>query len=380
MDQQRRSQRVALLKMKTKFLLTITVAFAICGAVFAQSLEQQFQEADSELNRVYKELRSQLNDEQKAELKKSQVYWIKEKDKAIGQLQNANEKALLLFEMTKERTAFLNSLSDVSSSNVGFSQSSTSSGEQSVIKGSNSDGTIWEYKFLDIADNDPLQQKLVDLSGANLLYSNDEWIVTGSTSGVGYSRSRTTIKFYDARSLKLADVLSVPNNVNHIDYSPAREQFLLVTHPSGRYSDDDQAAQALVLVDLKRKALERVDIWDGTLNFMGPFYCAPVWNGKNIQVLYNPDQYINARPSPNALCRGKVFRDIRIDFKSLSENEGDVTPSEISVNTASTDLAGIFRKVIQPIEEKNTPDGTDNSTEMSSPIGSARVVQAPESN
>ena len=39
----------------------------------SQSLEEQFQSADAELNRVYKELRSQLNEEQKAELKKSQL-------------------------------------------------------------------------------------------------------------------------------------------------------------------------------------------------------------------------------------------------------------------------------------------------------------------
>ena len=71
--------------MKIKILLTITAAFVICGAVFGQSLEQQFQEADAELNRVYKKLRSQLNEEQKAELKKSQLAWIKEKDRLAKQ-------------------------------------------------------------------------------------------------------------------------------------------------------------------------------------------------------------------------------------------------------------------------------------------------------
>jgi hypothetical protein len=93
--------------MKTKFLLTITAAFAICGAAFAQSLEQQFQEADSELNRVYKELRSQLNDEQKAELKKSQLAWIKEKDILAKRFQSKIEKYNFLIQNTNNRTLFI---------------------------------------------------------------------------------------------------------------------------------------------------------------------------------------------------------------------------------------------------------------------------------
>jgi uncharacterized protein YecT (DUF1311 family) len=54
--------------MKFKFLLIVTGAFVLCGMAFGQSLEQQFQEADSELNRVYKEVRLKLNEEEKAEL------------------------------------------------------------------------------------------------------------------------------------------------------------------------------------------------------------------------------------------------------------------------------------------------------------------------
>ena len=54
---------------KLKILLII---LASSGCAFAQSLEEQFKSADAELNRVYKDLRSQLNEQQKAELKKSQ--------------------------------------------------------------------------------------------------------------------------------------------------------------------------------------------------------------------------------------------------------------------------------------------------------------------
>ena len=55
--------------MKTKTLLVTIVAFAISGAAFAQIWEQKYQQADAELNRVYKELRSNLSEQQKAELK-----------------------------------------------------------------------------------------------------------------------------------------------------------------------------------------------------------------------------------------------------------------------------------------------------------------------
>lgn len=45
---------------------------------FAQPIEEQFQAADAELNRVYKELRSKLNEEQKTQLKTLQQAWLKE--------------------------------------------------------------------------------------------------------------------------------------------------------------------------------------------------------------------------------------------------------------------------------------------------------------
>ena len=57
---------------KLKVLLIILVS---SGIVLAQSLEEQFKTADAELNRVYKELRSNLNEQQKAELKKVQMAW-----------------------------------------------------------------------------------------------------------------------------------------------------------------------------------------------------------------------------------------------------------------------------------------------------------------
>ncbi len=105
--------------MKTKFLLTITAALAICGAVFGQSLEQQFEEADAELNRVYKELRSQLNEEQKAELKKVQIAWLKEKVRLVKEVNTPVEQRRVATNLTIQRTAELRSgFSDAASNAV----------------------------------------------------------------------------------------------------------------------------------------------------------------------------------------------------------------------------------------------------------------------
>ena len=105
------------IKMKTKFLLTLTAALAICGAVFGQSLEQQFQEADAELNRVYKELRLKLNEQQKAELKNLQMAWLKEVYKIADQpreaqqyLTTAEQRNKFLADVTRTRTNFLKDL------------------------------------------------------------------------------------------------------------------------------------------------------------------------------------------------------------------------------------------------------------------------------
>jgi hypothetical protein len=90
------------MKLLTQLVIAATIV-AICGMTYAQSLQEQFQSADAELNRVYKELRSQLNDEQKAELKKSQLAWIKEKDRLAKQAGSESNSIKVLVDLTKQR-------------------------------------------------------------------------------------------------------------------------------------------------------------------------------------------------------------------------------------------------------------------------------------
>ena len=110
--------------MKTKTLLVTIVAFAICGSAFAQSWEQKYQQADAELNRVYKELRSNLSEHQKAELKKVQLAWLKEKVRLVKEANTPDEQLRVATNLTIQRTAELRS---------GFSGATSSAGNSAAI-------------------------------------------------------------------------------------------------------------------------------------------------------------------------------------------------------------------------------------------------------
>ena len=110
--------------MKTKTLLVRIVAFAICGSAFAQSWEQKYQQADAELNRVYKELRSNLSEQQKAELKNVQIAWLKEKVRLVKAANTPDEQLRVATNLTTQRTAELRS---------GFSGATSSAGNSAAI-------------------------------------------------------------------------------------------------------------------------------------------------------------------------------------------------------------------------------------------------------
>ena len=110
--------------MKTKTLLVTIVAFAIFGSAFAQSWEQKYQQADAELNRVYKELRSNLSEHQKAELKKVQLAWLKEKVRLVKEANTPVEQLTVATNLTIQRTAELRS---------GFSDAASNAGNSAAI-------------------------------------------------------------------------------------------------------------------------------------------------------------------------------------------------------------------------------------------------------
>jgi uncharacterized protein YecT (DUF1311 family) len=108
--------------VKTKILLSAALAMALTGVAFAQDLSDQFQEADAELNRVYKELRSTLNEEQKAALKKVQIAWLKEKERLVKKENTTEEQLFTEINLTIQRTEELKN---------GFSKSLAVSGDAS---------------------------------------------------------------------------------------------------------------------------------------------------------------------------------------------------------------------------------------------------------
>ena len=110
--------------MKTKTLLVTIVAFAIFGSAFAQSWEQKYQQADAELNRVYKELRSNLSEQQKTELKKVQLAWLKEKVRLVKEANTPVEQLRVATNLTIQRTAELRS---------GFSDAASNAGNSAAI-------------------------------------------------------------------------------------------------------------------------------------------------------------------------------------------------------------------------------------------------------
>jgi hypothetical protein len=107
--------------MKTKTLLITVLAFAICGLAFAQSWEHQYQQADAELNRVYKELRSKLSEQQKEELKKVQLAWLKKKVRLVKEANTPDEQRRVATNLTIQRTEELRSGFSDAASNAGNS-------------------------------------------------------------------------------------------------------------------------------------------------------------------------------------------------------------------------------------------------------------------
>jgi uncharacterized protein YecT (DUF1311 family) len=111
-------------KQTMKKLLSAALAMALTGAAFAQDLTDQYQQADAELNRVYKELRSNLSEHQKAELKKVQLAWLKEKVRLVKEANTPVEQLMVATNLTIQRTAELRS---------GFSDAASNAGNSAAI-------------------------------------------------------------------------------------------------------------------------------------------------------------------------------------------------------------------------------------------------------
>jgi len=86
-------------------LVVIIFVLFVQNAIPQVPTENQIHTSDAQLNQVYKELRSKLNERQKAELKKSQLDWIKQRDLSAINKNTTNDKLARLTSATTELTA-----------------------------------------------------------------------------------------------------------------------------------------------------------------------------------------------------------------------------------------------------------------------------------
>jgi uncharacterized protein YecT (DUF1311 family) len=96
--------------MKKYTLLTIVIVSILCGMSLGQSLEQQYRQADTELNRVYSEISSKFTDHSKKELQAIQKKWIAERDTAANSANSQDQKYKILTTKTIDRTAALKNM------------------------------------------------------------------------------------------------------------------------------------------------------------------------------------------------------------------------------------------------------------------------------
>lgn len=174
----------------------------------------------------------------------------------------------------------------------------------------------WVYGFLE-RDRSAAESGYTGSSDKSVpIYSDEEWIVTKKLvpDGTGFASSK--LSFYDARSLRLEQVVTVPNDVFHADRSVDRDQFLVVT-ACGLGSSSSclphDIDQALVLVDLHSRTIERIQIWEHDeyhLQWNGE--CAPRWAGNSIKIPIpeSPERRSNADAKP----RSRAFQGIQLRF------------------------------------------------------------------
>jgi len=195
--------------MKTKTLLTTIVAFAICGSAFAQSWEQKYQQADAELNRVYKELRSNLNELEKAELKKIQLAWLKDKERAVQSVNSTNEKLRIATNLTIQRTEELRSGFSDSASNAGNSAgvpmlSDREASKLLVGKWVHYQGSKYETTFIFKSDGSFDQEIIIPRAGECNRYAGS-WLIKNSRLILNKEGEQevTEIKFNNRNSFAL---------------------------------------------------------------------------------------------------------------------------------------------------------------------------------
>jgi len=195
-----------------KYLMIAWILLS-CGLSLAQSVEEQYQAADAELNRVYKELRSKLNEQQKAELKKSQLDWIKKRDASANN--NPGQRQAALYKSTVQRVEELKKILMHEAGAENFDETTQEGAfSSSIIEGKNDEGQRWAYEFL-YQGGEPTTTLENDSTGL-ILYADENFVVRSTELPGTTYHIKTELFFYDVKSCRLMAVVSVPNRVFNI--------------------------------------------------------------------------------------------------------------------------------------------------------------------
>jgi hypothetical protein len=195
--------------------------------------------------------------------------------------------------------------------------------EGASIRGVTEDGSPWAYEFLANSDS-VINERLWRDDDRELLYSNEEWIVTGQFIRINPGRGRHELSFYDAKNHEMSYRISVPNYVLRVDWSPNRKQFFLITSKGVENAMmvkwPDDIAQALVVVDPGKQKMERIRIIETNPAGEDWNYFASLgptkWNGDTIELNFPGN---GLRPERNPVFRSPGFRDIRVAVKISEE-------------------------------------------------------------
>ena len=209
----------------------------------------------------------------------------------------------------------------------------------SFVKGIHRE-TEWFYGFIKDTGGVGVE-KLISAKETGLpVYLDDDWIVTKTLCPDGTGFASSVLRFYDARSLLLKYTISVPNDVFHLDFSPSRNQFLLLTACGYKNLSSclpHDLDQALVLLDLKVGVLERIRLWqEDEYHLQWNGECAPRWKDNSIEIPppANPDRL----PNHSAKAIYKEFSDVSLVFLGKQKRDHFIPSSK-----------NIDKRVLEPI-------------------------------
>jgi len=240
-------------------LMALQFLFAISNkATKAEELIEYPQPIELEFSQGYK-----IIDPEGRELKtipgpalaKVQAYFSKNgftyyiSDWSYDRLKNRNIKPNLMAVKAVEKSRPIESL---------FPDEMAESNDPTVANGIDQfDDYDTNDRFVDHKTS-ALRERLSRTFDRELLYSDENWIVTSVFNYQGQMRGETDVSFYCSNDMQLSFRVRVSNSVINAAFSPEREQFLLMT--SGRRGRTvNGIPQSLILVDWKenRKSIER---------------------------------------------------------------------------------------------------------------------------